>query len=72
MSLFNKIKNKKYPYIIAEIGINHNGDMSLAKEMIIRCQKNQVLIVFKFQSFLADKYIAPYSVKAQYQKCFRI
>ena len=67
MSLFNKIKNKKYPYIIAEIGINHNGDMSLAKEMIIAAKKSGADCV-KFQSFLADKYIAPYSVKAQYQK----
>ena len=24
---------KKKPYTIAEIGINHNGDMKLAKEM---------------------------------------
>ena len=25
---------KKYPYIIAEIGGNHNGNMELAKKMI--------------------------------------
>ena len=29
-----KIHLKKKPYIIAEIGINHNGYLSLAKKMI--------------------------------------
>ena len=28
------MKNNKYPYIIAEIGCNHNGDIQLAKKMI--------------------------------------
>jgi len=53
--------------IIAEIGINHNGDMSLAKEMIVAA-KNAGADCVKFQSFIADKYIAPYSIKANYQK----
>ena len=67
MTFFRKILNKKYPYIIAEIGINHNGDMSLAKEMIVAA-KNAGADCVKFQSFIADKYIAPYSIKANYQK----
>ena len=29
---FNRISNYKYPYIIAEIGANHNGDMDIAKK----------------------------------------
>ena len=66
MSLLNKIIKKKYPYVIAEIGINHNGDMSLAKEMIIAA-KHAGSDCVKFQSFIADKYIAPYSLKANYQ-----
>ena len=31
---FNRISNYKYPYIIAEIGANHNGDMDIAKKLI--------------------------------------
>ena len=33
------IKFKKTPYIIAEIGINHNGYLGLAKKMILQSQK---------------------------------
>ena len=31
---FDKFSNKKYIYIIAEIGINHNGDLEIAKQLI--------------------------------------
>ena len=34
-----KIVNSKKPYIIAEIGINHNGKISLAKKMISAAKK---------------------------------
>ena len=54
-------------YVIAEIGINHNGDMSLAKEMIDAAQSNGASCV-KFQSFKADNYISKYATKAAYQK----
>ena len=55
------------PYVIAEIGINHNGDMSLAKEMIDAAYSNGASCV-KFQSFIADNYISKYATKAAYQK----
>ena len=32
--VFDKFSNKKYIYIIAEIGINHNGDLGIAKQLI--------------------------------------
>ena len=32
--VFEKYSNEKYIYIIAEIGINHNGDLKIAKELI--------------------------------------
>ncbi len=35
----NVIKFKKTPYIIAEIGINHNGYYNLAKKMILESKK---------------------------------
>ena len=44
--LFNYCK----PYIIAEIGANHNGDMSLAKKLIIEAKESGADCV-KFQSW---------------------
>ena len=41
---------KSIPYIIAEIGANHNGDMNLAKEMIKVAKQNGADAV-KFQSW---------------------
>ena len=32
--MFSKFKNLKKPYLIAEIGINHNGSIKLAKKLI--------------------------------------
>ena len=61
-----KIKDKKQPYVIAEIGINHNGSVSLAKEMI-DAAKNSGASCVKFQSFKAEKYISDLANKANYQ-----
>ena len=44
--VINKIK------IIAEIGVNHNGDISLAKESIRKAKKSGADII-KFQYFKA-------------------
>ena len=44
------MKLKKYPYIIAEIGSNHNGDLDLAKKMIYSAKEVGCDCV-KFQSF---------------------
>ncbi|WP_414151379.1 N-acetylneuraminate synthase family protein [Acetobacterium carbinolicum] len=47
---YKKIKNYGKPYIIAEIGANHNGDMNLAKKMVdsaVDCGADAV----KFQSW---------------------
>ena len=38
---YKVIKFKKEPYIIAEIGINHNGYLRLAKKMIFRVKKSR-------------------------------
>ena len=32
MTYLNKIKKINQPYLIAELGINHNGKISLAKK----------------------------------------
>lgn len=44
------VHNYCEPYIIAEIGANHNGDMDLAKEMILSA-KNSGADCVKFQSW---------------------
>lgn len=54
-------------FIIAEAGVNHNGDPRLAMELVdtaARCGADAV----KFQSFSADKLVAPGAEKAEYQK----
>lgn len=47
---FNEVKEFTRPYIIAEIGANHNGDMDLAKKMIDKAKECGADCV-KFQSW---------------------
>lgn len=54
---YNEIKNRQTPYIIAEIGANHNGDIELAKEMI-RAAKQCGCDAAKFQSWTPQSLIA--------------
>ncbi len=52
---FNSSKyNLNMPYIIAEIGVNHEGSLDRAKEMIINAKKGGAHAV-KFQSYKAEK-----------------
>lgn len=67
IKIVSKINKLKKPYLIAEIGINHNGDMKLAKRMILAAKNNGADCV-KFQLFSADDYISKYATKAEYQK----
>lgn len=50
MFSYEKIKNYNKPYVIAEIGANHNGDMNLAKDMILSAKECGADCV-KFQSW---------------------
>lgn len=52
-----EIHNYSEPYIIAEIGANHNGDMELAKEMILTAKENGAHCA-KFQSWTTKSIIA--------------
>ena len=52
--------------IIAEAGVNHNGDIEIAKKLIDSASEAQVDYV-KFQSFKADKLVSPIAKKAEYQ-----
>ena len=53
--------------IIAEAGVNHNGDMALAKELIAAAAAAGADLV-KFQSFIAANIISRNAPKAEYQK----
>lgn len=54
-------------YIIAEAGVNHNGDKNLAKKLIDEAAKAGADAV-KFQTFHADALVASTTEKADYQK----
>lgn len=52
--------------IIAEAGVNHNGDMDLARKLIdVAADAGADLV--KFQTFDADKIVTPTAQKAEYQ-----
>ena len=52
--------------IIAEVGVNHNGDMDMAHKLIDKSIEAGADIV-KFQTFIADKIATEDAVKANYQ-----
>ncbi|MFH1478603.1 MAG: N-acetylneuraminate synthase [Candidatus Omnitrophota bacterium] len=54
-------------FVIAEAGVNHNGNIATAKQMIkiaASCGADAI----KFQSFIAEKVASSFAPKAQYQK----
>lgn len=53
--------------IIAEAGVNHNGDIGLAKELVAIAASCGADLV-KFQTFETHKSIATFAPKANYQK----
>ena len=52
--------------IIAEIGVNHNGSLRLAKRMIKEAKKCGADAV-KFQTFFADEFVKTNTKKVRYQ-----
>ena len=61
-----KINNKK-TFIIAEAGVNHNGSLKKALELI-DFVKSSGADAIKFQSFKAENLVTEYAPKAEYQK----
>jgi N,N'-diacetyllegionaminate synthase len=53
--------------IIAEAGVNHNGDMELAKRLIAEAVSADADLV-RFQSFSAGKAVTKTASEAEYQK----
>jgi N,N'-diacetyllegionaminate synthase len=53
--------------IIAEAGVNHNGDMEIAKKLIHAAAEAGADLV-KFQTFRAKRLVTPTAVQASYQK----
>ena len=52
--------------IIAEAGVNHNGDINLAHKLIKAAAEAGADII-KFQTFKSSNISTPYAVKANYQ-----
>lgn len=57
----------KRPIIIAEAGVNHNGDLDMALRMV-ETAKDAGADYIKFQTFKADKLVTPEGEPAEYQK----
>lgn len=53
--------------IIAEAGVNHNGKLALAKQLV-RTAKECGADVVKFQTFHIDRMVSKYAQMAEYQK----
>lgn len=53
--------------IIAEAGVNHNGDIIIAKKMI-DFAKEAGADYIKFQTFIPENLVSKYAKKAEYQK----
>lgn len=54
-------------FIIAEAGVNHNGNLGIAKKMI-KAAKSAGADAVKFQTFTAEAVISKMAPKAEYQK----
>ncbi len=63
----NYFQNLERCLLIAEIGVNHNGDMTLAKEMIDAADESGADAV-KFQTFTAETLVSSGTPKVKYQE----
>ena len=59
-------KNPKQTFVIAEIGVNHNNNISLAKKLIEKAKFAGADAV-KFQTFKAKNLVLPGTRKVKYQ-----
>ena len=64
---FKNIDCQKKVFIIAEAGVNHNGSIALAKQLIDVAAEAGADAV-KFQTFVAEEVVSNDAPKAEYQK----
>ena len=68
VSIANRLVGEGEPcFIIAEAGVNHNGDVNLAKRLI-EVAKESGADAVKFQTFKAEEVVTRGAEKAEYQK----
>ena len=60
------MKEKEPVFVIAEVGVNHNGDISLAKKLVEEASKAGANAV-KFQTFQTDHLVTKDARQADYQ-----
>ena len=58
MVMKDLLKNPKQTFVIAEIGVNHNNDISMAKKLIEKAKFAGADAV-KFQTFKAKNLVLP-------------
>lgn len=63
----SKKAKRKRVFIIAEAGVNHNGNLKIAKKMVDVAVEAGADAV-KFQTFKAEEVVARYAKKAKYQQ----
>lgn len=67
MQIMDKICGNAPVFIIAEAGVNHNGSIELAKQLIdVAAEANADAV--KFQTFVAEEGVSKNAPKAEYQK----
>ena len=62
-----RCEKKRDIFIIAEAGVNHNGSLDLALQMIREAKKAGADAI-KFQTFRTDELLSKFAPKAEYQK----
>ena len=65
-AVWDKITDSAHTFIIAEAGVNHNGSLELAKQLVDIAAKAGADAV-KFQTFKAEKVVTAGAPKADYQ-----
>ena len=59
--------SSKHTTIIAEAGVNHNGDIAIARKLVDAAKQTGCDYI-KFQTFVPEKIISHHAQKAEYQK----